>query len=566
MRMLGFYRMRTFTPIFRPMYVFPLLTREFSTNSFQDSTIMFSASCGSKGVGKVTGNTKRVLVFRPSMEYSTDLKSLRPTKVKMIIERKIDTLETVDKQLDFFMEVKYMTDIVNRIAILYNIAKITEKDEEQKKVLKQEKSNAYTELLDSILEKLYRCLPQNLAILMWSLGINREKHKKLLQLCEKKILACGMSVFTYGNIFQILNGCANLKMTKSPIFPKIEQAILNGDVKICDLENHDLSGILYSFADTSNGSVQLFEAFLEEFLSRDINSMNSQPIAEFVWSFARKEQDADKLFDKVEAEIISRDMTELNKTDFFKILWAFGKAEKGSKKFFQSLDGKLVSQGAGCLRNAELLDIVWTFSTRHFLEGAIFDVVKEELFDRGVQTLHTHELVLLLLSFFSAQRYDDKLISEIEGELCVRSVKQIASTHLCQVAWCLARTEKSDSELFDSIEAEVSRRGLSVFSKEEKLLLFQGFVEANKGSKKFYQLLCSSLLANELSDFYERDVQQFAWCLSHVDVETRAIFDTLEKEIFNNEKYKFNEKQLISIKRSFQKVGKGTKELFEFEL
>ena len=51
-----------------------------------------------------------------------------------------------------------------------------------------------------------------------------------------------------------------------------------------------------------------------------------------------------------------------------------------------------------------------------------------------------------------------------------------------------------------------------------------------------------------------------------MDVETRAIFDTLEKEIFNNEKYKFNEKQLISIKRSFQKVGKGTKELFEFEL
>ena len=560
MMMLGFSR------IFRPMHVFPLLIRKFSSNVFQDSSVMFSASCGSRRVGKVTGNTKSVLVFRPSMEYSTDLKSLRPTKVKMIIERKIDTLETVDKQLEFFMEVKYMTDIVNRIAILYNIAKITEKDEEQKKVLKQEKSNAYTELMDSILEKLYRCLPQNLAILMWSLGINREKHKKLLQLCEKKILAFGMSVFTYENIFQILNGCANLKMTKSPIFPKFEQAILNGDVKICDLENPHLSGILYSFAETSNGSVQLFEAFLEEFLSRDINSMNSQPIAEFVWSFARKEQDADKLFDKVEAEIISRDMTELNKTDFFKILWAFGKAEKGRKKFFQSLDGKLVSKGARCLCNAELLDIVWTFSTRHFSEGAIFDVVKEELFDRGVQTLHTHELVLILLSFFSAQRYDDKLISEIEGELCVRSVKQIASTHLCQVAWCLARTEKSDSELFDSIEAEVSRRGLSVFSKEEKLLLFQGFVEANKGSKKFYQLLCSSLLANELSDFYERDIQQFAWCLSHVDVETRAIFDTLEKEIFNNEKYKFNEKQLISIKRSFQKVGKGTKELFEFEL
>lgn len=150
--------------------------------------------------------------------------------------------------------------------------------------------------------------------------------------------------------------------------------------------------------------------------------------------------------------------------------------------------------------------------------------------------------------------------------MCISSVKQIGSTQLCQLAWCLVRTEKSDSGLFDSIEAAVSQRGISVFPKEEKLLLLQGFVKANKGSKNFYQLLCSSLLANELSDFSERDIQQFAWCLSRVDIETGPFFKTLEKEIFNNEKYQFTEKQLISIKRGFEKVGKGTKELFEFEL
>lgn len=565
MWMFGFFGMRTLTSHFRPQFVLPWMTRKLSARAYQNFSVIFSASWASSRVRKVSVDSKSVLVFPPALEYSTDLKSLRPTKVKMIIERKIDALETVDKQLDFLMEVKYMTDVVNRIAILFNIAKIIEKDKEQKKVLKQEKSNAYIELLDSILEKLHRCLPQNLAVLMWSLGMNGEKHKKLLQLCEKKILSCGMSVFNNENIFQILNGCANLNMIKSPIFPKFEQAILNGDVKISDLADHHLSGILYSFAIAGNGSVELFEALLEEFLSRDMTSMNSHPIAEFVWSFAKKEQEADELFDKVEAEVISRDMMDLNKTDFVKILWAFGKAEKGSKEFFQSLDHKIASLGVTHICNAEMLDIVWSFSKRHF-SGAIFDVVKDELFQRGVQTLHTHELVLILLSFFSAQRHDDKLVSEIEDVLCIRSVKQIASTQLCQLAWCLAKTEKSDSGLFDSIEAVVSQRGISVFSKEEKLLLLQGFVEANKGSKKFYQLLCSSLLAKELSDFSERDIQQFAWCLSHVDIETGAIFDTLEKEIFNNEKYQFTEKQLISIKRSFEKVGKGTKEVFEFEL
>ena len=561
--MFAYYGMRTLTSNFRLLRVIPFLTRTFPSRTFKDFSVACSASWSSRQIRKPTRDRNSFSVSPPASEYSTDLKSLRPTKVKMIIERKIDTLETVEKQLDFFVEVKYMTDIVNRIAILYNIAKITERDEEQKKLLKQEKQSAYVELLDSILEKLYRCLPQNLAILIWALGINEEKHKKLLQLCEKKILSRGVLVFNNENIFQILNGCANLNMTKTPIFPKFQEAILNGEVKICDFENHHLSGILLSFAKTDNGSVELFEALSEEFLSRDLATIDSRSIAEFVWSFAKKELEADELFDKVEEEIIGREMTDLNKTDFVKILWAFGKANRGSKQFFCSLDNKLVSLSVGKLTNAELLDIVWSFSKRDFSKGTVFDVVKKELFNRGVQALHTHELVLILLSFFSAQRHDNKLVTDIESELCFRSVKQIASGHLCQIAWCLARTDKSDSKLFDAIEEEASRRGIGVFSKEEKLLLMRGFIEANRGSKKFCQLICSSLSANDVCNFNERDIREFAWCLSEVDVKTESMFETLEKEILNKEKYKFSEKQLIYIKRSFQKVGKGTKELFE---
>ena len=47
------------------------------------------------------------------------------------------------------------------------------------------------------------------------------------------------------------------------------------------------------------------------------------------------------------------------------------------------------------------------------------------------------------------------------------------------------------------------------------------------------------------------------------DVEAGELFDALEKEILNLEKYHFNKKQLTSKKKSFQKFGKGSKDPFE---
>ena len=473
------------------------------------------------------------------------------------------SLKTVKEQLKFFMEAKYVAETVNKIAMLYSIAKIIEGDEEQKEVLKQQKST-YMELLDSISKGMSKCLPQNVAMLMWAFGINQVKHQKLFHLCEKKILSHGASVFDNENICQILSGCANLNMAGSGIFPKFQEVILNGKVKICDFKNHQLSGIVLSFAKTDNGSVELFQAFLEEILSRDFRMIDSHALAEFVWSFAKKEVEADELFDRVEEEILRRATADLNKTSFItKVLWAFGKAGKGSEQFFYYVDNDLVSLGVESFNNVELLDIIWSFGKRTFTKAMVFDVVKEELLKRGVHTLQTHELVMFLLSFCAAQRHDNNVVTEIESELCLRNGKQIGSTQLCQVAWSLGRMGKANSKLFDVIEAEVFQRGLRKFYKEEKFLLMRGFIEASRGSRKFYEFLLSSFSEKEFSCFTARDIFEFAWCFSEAGVEPGTVFDALEKEILNKEKEYFSEKQVMSIKKSFQNVGKGSKELFE---
>ena len=558
------YRMRTlsFCTSVRILRAYPLLTQNFTSCTFKEFHNSCSALWPGDRIVKPTGKSNS-LSFNRQAYYSTNLKSSRPTKAKLLIERKILSLETVKEQLKFFVEVKYLTETVNKIAILYNIAKIVERDGEQMEVLKQHKST-YLELLDSISDQMSRCLPQNVPILMWALGVNQIKHRKLFSLCEKKILSRGASAFDNENICRILSGCANLNMSQSEIFPKFQEAILNGELKIGGFENHQLSGILLSFAKTGNGSNELFDAFLEEILSRDLAMINSNVLAEFVWSFAKKELKADELFDGVEEAVLRQGTTDLNKTDFIaKVLWAFGKAGKGSKQFFDSVDNELVSLGMERFSNLELLDIVWSFGKRNFTKATAFDLVKKELLSRGAHTLQTHELVLFLLSFFSAQKHDDKLVTEIESELCLRNGKQIGCTQLCQVAWCLGRTGNPQSTLFDVIEAEVLQRGVCNFSREEKFILMRGFVEARRGNKKFYKLLHSSFSENDFSNLSARDICEFVWCFSEVDVEAGAVFDALEKEILKKETEFFSQEQLTLIKKSFQKVRKGTKELFE---
>lgn len=521
-------------------------------------------SCTSWPADRVIKTTRNSVYFTsPLVHYSTNLKSSRPTKTKLILERKIMSLETVQQQLKFFLEVKYFAETVNKIAILYNIAKIIERDEEQKEVLKQQNST-YVDLLNNISDHMSKCLPQNVPVLMWALGINQVKHQKLVSLCEKKILSRSASFFDTGNICQILGGCASLGMSQTKIFTKFEEAILNGEVKTCGFENHQLSGILLSFAKTDNGSVQLFDAFLEEILSRDLTMINSHILAEFVWSFAKKELEADELYDRVEEEMLRRETTDLNRTEFItKVLWAFAKAGKGSKKLFDSVDNELTTLGVEQFSSHELLDIVWSFGMRNFTKATAFDLVKEELLRRGAHTLKTHELLLFLLSFYSAHRHDDKLVSEIESELCLRNVKQIGATQLCQVVWCLAMTGKSSSQLFDVVLADVLQHGVWNFSKEEKFVLIRGFTEARRGSKKFYEHLCSSFSYKDFSKFCARDIVEFAWCFSEAGIEAGTAFISLEKEVLNKEKGYFSEKQLTSIKKSFQHVGKGSKQLFE---
>ena len=122
------------------------------------------------------------------------------------------------------------------------------------KTEQQRQNSPYLELLECIAGVIFKCQPRDPANVLWALGKIEEKEHKLVEVCEKEILLRGIEAFNNAQIYQIVNGCANLNLRTSRIFVNLQEAILNGQIKIEDFEDLELRGILLSFCKTENGS------------------------------------------------------------------------------------------------------------------------------------------------------------------------------------------------------------------------------------------------------------------------------------------------------------------------
>lgn len=568
--MLAVYELRALYTSLRFQRLCPGLFHKFSSGTLKELRNSSSVSWSLLRVSKF----KKLLHQNLVVKYSTSPTigvSGAPSYIRDL-NVQLAPLMTTKEHLELFESLGKFASIGDKVCILFRIAKITERDEMQLRVLETERvksqqghSSTYVELLNGIVQGLYKCNSWNLANLMWALGKIQETNHEVVQICEEEILSRGIGAFKSAEICQIVNGCTNLNVTTSGVFSMLEEGIFNDEVRIRDFENRELSGVLLSYAKTDYSFTELFHGFLEEILSRDFSGIGIRALAEFVWSFAKKEVIRDQFFLQVEEEILRRGTKDLHNAALTKILWAFGKVGRGSKRFFYFLDGELVSRGAEKFDNALLLQIVWSFTTRNATKANVFGMVERELFNRGLSTLKIHELVLILFSFVSAQRQSDVLVAKIEGELCSRDVKRFSKGDLCQIAWSLGRAGKSDSQLFDAIEAEMLQRGTSELpsSEDHMLMLMRGFIEAKRGTETLFEFLARYFCKTNFRNLKESGLCECAWCFTKVETEVGGVFDSLGKEIFHRGKYCFNDDQMTLLKESFRKVGKGSKQLFD---
>ena len=551
------------------------LTKVFPSSTFKEFRNLSQTSWSSPNVLKQREAIKFGSYFlRPSVDYFSS--QPRPSKDDIKISKVILSLRTVEEQLELFESIMNSANIVNRVTMLHSIAKITGRDGNQRRVLEQEKeksrqalNSTYLALLDSISKDIAECQPRHLSIMMWALGKLGEKDHELVQVCERAIASCGITAFDEVQISQIVSGFNNLRTTPSEISSLLQESICRGQLKLSNFNYQLLSGLLMLFTKSDVCTVELFDILLEEILSRDFLLMDSNALAVFVWCFAKKELKADTLFDKVEEEILRRGTANLKRRGFVQMSWAFSKARKGDEQLFDIMGNELGSMGLQGFDSSELLQIVWSFAARNATSAKVFDLVQDEVLKRGVGRFRVHELVLILYSFVSAQRQDNKLVEKIESELLTRDLEQFRNCALCQVAWSLGRARKSDSKMFDVIETGVLQRGCHQFSKSEKFMLLRGYMEAKRGSKQLYKGLEVSFLKSSFSDFTALDILDLAWCFSEAKditgplISTEQLFNILEREILTKRKGFFSEKQLNHIKKSFHKVGKGSKELFD---
>ena len=547
------------------------LTQVFPSCTLKEFRNLSQTSWSSPKIPKQSKPRKNGSYFlKPSVVHFS--RRPRPSEDDIKMNKVIMSLKTVKEQLELFKKIKNTADIVNRVTMLYSIAKITERNGNQSQVLEQDKgkpiqalNSAYLTLLDSISKDIAKCQPRGLANAMWALGKLEEKDHELAQVCERAILSRDIETFGNASLSQIVSGCINLDMTATEISSMLQGSIREGQLRVSIFDCQLLAAMLMLFANSDGCAVELFGIFLEEILSRDFSVIGSSDLALFVWSFAKKELNADTLFERVEEEILRRGTANLERRDVFQILWAFSKARKGGKQLFNIMDNELNLRGVEGFKNSDLSQIVWSFATRDARNAKVFDLVKNEVFNRGVGMFQVHHLVLILYSFVVAQRQDRKLVEVIERELLTRDVELFGNSALCQVVWSLGRARKSNSKMFDVIEESVFQRGLHQFSKSETFLLLRGYVEAKTGSRKLYEGLQVSFLKSSFSDLTARDLFDLAWYFSKAEVNTgqlintRQLFDTLKREMLTKEKSFFTKQQLNLIKKSFQKVGRKRK-------
>ena len=317
LNMRAVYGMRSLFTSIRCLRLCPYLSQKVSSGTFNGVNNLYSSSRPLLRVPKATRKVSSLYLTNRSGGSATcySTKPPRPSKDDIQLNKKITSLKTVEDELELFESYKNLANIVNRVTMLHRIAKITERDKKQKQMLqmgKQRQNSPYLELLESITGVVSKFQPRQLANVMWALGNIEEKEHKLVEVCEKEILSRGIVVFNNAGISQIVNGCANLNLRTSVIFGNVQEAILNGQQKIDDIDDRGLYRMLVSFCKTENGSGELFDVVLKEILSRGISKCQPQKLANLMWALGKIGEKEHKLVEVCEMEFLSRDLVVFN--------------------------------------------------------------------------------------------------------------------------------------------------------------------------------------------------------------------------------------------------------------
>ena len=451
---------------------------------------------------------------------------------------------------------------VNRITILHRLAKFAVSSPKKnftstKKMLK-EQHHVFLDLLTNIAADFGKCKPRDLASIVWALGKLRENVVWFVTECEQEIMKRDVNSFMAPAVCQLLNGFASLGMNRSQFFTHVEQRILEGKLNLKDFENRGLSGALWSFIKTGNGSQELFEKFKEEILHRDVKSFSSRQLAQFLWSFTEKDMYCDILFEFIEREIQDRPVEDQTDHGIKMILWSLAKAQTGqidNFDLFNRLGEEVLARGIHDFDNGELAMLVWSFAKKCPKMDSIFDFVEEEINLRDISKFRNHELSLLLWSFAKSGNVSADLFKICQEEILSRDLSLFQADQLSQLAWAFGKAEIPSSDFYSSMEKVVSGN-MSKFSDNELCMVARGFAQASPGTQKLFKKFEEEVLERNMPENRPDFIPELAWIFSKCSYKAALLFDEMEKSLKSQGRNFYKDHELKIINSSFAKVGR----------
>ena len=329
---------------------------------------------------------------------------------------------------------------------------------------KPRQNNLHLELLESITGVISKCQPRNLASVLWALGKIEEKEHKLVEVCEKEILSRDIVAFNNADICQIVNGCTNLNRRTSGLFGNVQEAILNGQLKIEDFEDCALSGILLSFCKTENGSAELFQLFLKEILSRDTSKCQPRELANLMWALGKIEDKEHKLVKVCEKEILSRGIVTFNNAEISQIVNGCANLNLRTSGFFGNvqeaiLNGQLKIKD---FEDRQLWGILLSFCKTENGSARMFDVFVKEILSRDISKCQPRDLANLMWALGKIEEKEHKLVEACEKEILSRGIVAFGNAHICQIVNGCANLNLRTSRIFGDLQEAILNGQLKI--------------------------------------------------------------------------------------------------------
>ena len=421
-------------------------------------------------------------------------------------------------------------------------------------------------VLKEILSRdISKCQPRDLANLMWALGQIGEKEHKLVDICEKEILSRDIMAFNNAHICQIMNGCANLNLKTSRIFGSLQEAILNGQLKIEDFEDRELWGILLSFCKMSTGSAGMFDVVLNEILSRGISKCQRRELANLMWALGQIKEKEHKLVDICEKEILSRGIMAFDNVGICQIVNGCANLNLRTSSIFGSLQEAILN---GQLKiedfeDLQLRAVLLSFCKIENVSGICHFVLKE-LLSRGISKFQPREIANLMWALGQIGEKEHKLVKACEKEILSHGIVAFNNAGICQIVNGCANLNLKTSRIFGSLQEAVLNGQLMIEDFEDRQLwgILLSFCKTNNGSAGMFDVVLKEILSRDISKCQPQHLANLMWALGQIGEKEHKLVDICEKEILSHGIVAFGNAEICQIVNGCANLNLKTSRIF----